>query len=331
MNPLFKVILLLATLFSRQVLAHSDSSDEPTNVNAEKKSRALTNSVDTSLFADGAIVGEIETVDCTLSGGTETTCYKLTIAGAPADPETSPFGPFCPQNISATAEEGGAWLDGEGTFYDVDGKFIENLATLYNDDEWQMHDPETGEITIITGAYGCEVAGDPRADPGYNNFCLECLLEDMDGGVERTVMIPTTPVPSDKPTPIRGRDNTGVALNGVLFGPPAPLELILSSYSLGLFDDCGGHANPHEGYHYHAANGCSELGIQPDGHTPMIGYALDGYAIYAKTDKSSVEAEGLDACGGETDDIRGYHYHASAPGKNEIFGCYMGEQGSFEN
>lgn len=116
-----------------------------------------------------------------------------------------------------------------------------------------------------------------------------------------------------------------------MFGPPAPLELILSSYSLGLFDDCGGHANPHEGYHYHAANGCSELGIQPDGHTPMIGYALDGYAIYAKTDKSSVEAEGLDACGGETDDIRGYHYHASAPGKNEIFGCYMGEQGSFEN
>ena len=106
--------------------------------------------------------------------------------------------------------------------------------------------------------------------------------------------------------------------------------MILSSHTLGVFDQCGGHANPHEGYHYHAANGCAELGIQKDGHSPMIGYALDGYAIYAKTDKSTIEAEGLDECSGETDQIRGYHYHASAPGKNQIFGCYMGEKGYFE-
>lgn len=54
-----------------------------------------------------------------------------------------------------------------------------------------------------------------------------------------------------------------------------------------------------------------------------------GYAIYAKTEKSTVETTGLDECGGETDDVRGYHYHASARGKNQIFGCYMGEKGSF--
>jgi len=59
----------------------------------------------------------------------------------------------------------------------------------------------------------------------------------------------------------------------------------------------------------------------------MIGYALDGYGVYAKDDDKSA---GLDACGGETDEARGYHYHASAPGKNEIFGCYMGERGTFE-
>ncbi len=286
--------------------------------------------VDPSLFADGAIVGDVTTIDCTLSGGTKTTCYKMTIAGTPADPETSPEGPFCPSSITSSAKEGGTWIDGKGKVYEVDGKFIENLATLYKDKEWQMYDTKTGKVTIITGARGCEVAGNPRPIPGFNNFCLECPLEEIGGGIKKTVLIPTTPVPAEKSTEIRGRDNTGVALNGVLLGPPAPLAMILSSHSLGVFDDCGAHTNPHEGYHYHAANGCSEIGIQTDGHTPMIGYALDGYAIFAKKDKSTIEAKGLDVCGGETDDIRGYHYHASAPGKNQIFGCYMGEKGSFE-
>ncbi|MEB8433034.1 YHYH protein [Cocleimonas sp. KMM 6892] len=296
------------------------------------KNKVVVNShaVDTSLFAEGAIVGDVETVDCTLSGGTKTTCYKLTIAGAPADPDTSPEGPYCPQSITSSADEGGTWIDGEGTVYDVDGKFIENLSTLYKDKKWQMYDIKTGKVTVITGERGCEVAGDPRPIPGFNNFCLECRLKELDGGIKKTVLIPTTPVPVENPTDVRGRDNTGVALNGVLLGPPAPLAMILSSYSLGVLDDCGAHANPHEGYHYHAANGCSEIGIQKDGHSPMIGYALDGYAIFAKTDKSSLEAKGLDECGGETDDTRGYHYHASAPGKNEIFGCFMGEKGSFE-
>ena len=328
----------------KAVSSKADSTASATTVTAKSKSadtvvvdkvvadKPTVNNiaVDPSLFADGAIVGDIKTVDCTLSGGTKTTCYRMTIAGAPADPETSPEGPFCPSSIKSGADEGGIWIDGKGTVYDVDGKFIENLATLYKDKEWQMYDIKTGKVTIVTGIKGCNVARNPRPIPGFNNFCLECPLEEIGGGIKKTVLIPTTPVPTAKPTEIRGRENTGVALNGVLLGPPAPLEMILSSHSLGVLDDCGAHANPHEGYHYHAANGCSEIGIQKDGHSPMIGYALDGYAIFAKTDKSTIEAKGLDQCGGETDDMRGYHYHASAPGKNEIFGCYMGEKGSFE-
>ena len=267
-------------------------------------------------------------MDCTLSGGTKTTCYRFTVAGAPMGAET---GPYCPPSIESSAEEGGTWIDGKGTVYDVDGRFIENLADLYNDDEWQMYDTETGKIRVIDGARGCEVAGNPRPIPGFNNFCLECPLEEIGGGIKRTIMIPITPVPAVAVIRLPRSQNVGVALNGVLFGPPAPLEMILRSHTLGVFDDCGGHANPHEGYHYHAANGCSEIGIQNDGHPPMIGYALDGYAIYAKTDKSDKESHELDDCGGETDDVRGYHYHATAPGNNRILGCYMGELGSFEN
>ena len=281
------------------------------------------------VFAEGAIVGEVETVDCTLSGGTQTTCYQFRVAGAPADPQTSPEGPFCPPNIHSGEQEGGTWMDGEGTLYQVDGEFIKNLATLYKDKEWQMYDVNTGEITVIDGARGCEVAGNPNPIEGFDNFCLECPLEELGGGIEKTVVIPKVPVPAAEPTSLAGRSNTGVALNGVLFGPPAPLELILSSHTLGVLDDCGAHANPHEGYHYHTATGCSEIGIQEDGHSPMIGYALDGYAIYAREDKDGNIPADLDECGGETDPVRGYHCHALAPGVNQIFGCFMGEKGHF--
>jgi len=138
-----------------------------TNSNAEKADASLVinTPVDPSLFIEGALIGDVKTVDCTLSGGTKTRCYQMTIAGAPADPETSPEGPYCPPTIKSTAEEGGTWIDGKGIIYDVDGPFIENLATLYKDDEWQMYDKETGKITVINGARGCEVAGNPRPIP----------------------------------------------------------------------------------------------------------------------------------------------------------------------
>ena len=280
-------------------------------------------------FAEGALVEEATIEPCTLSGGTEATCYRLSIVGAPANSDFKD-GPYCPPSIQSPASEGGLWIDGKGTLYNVDGDFIKNLSTLYNDNRWQMYDSETGKVTVIEGAEGCAVAGDPKNAPAHDNFCLECPLSEIDGGVEQTILIPTEPVPLEKPARIGRRGNIGVALNGVLFGPAAPIDFILSTYTLGVFDACGGHTNPHEGYHYHAAVGCSEIADEPDGHPALIGYALDGYGIYSQYDDGDL-AKNLDECGGEIDDVRGYHYHASAPGNNEIIGCYRGEQGAFDN
>ena len=60
-------------------------------------------SLDTSLFLDGALAESITTEDCTLSGGTETTCYRITVTGTPTSHDV---GPFCPQTITDTAEAG---------------------------------------------------------------------------------------------------------------------------------------------------------------------------------------------------------------------------------
>jgi len=69
---------------------------------------------------------------------------------------------------------------------------------------------------------------------------------------------------------------------------------------------------------------------QADGHAPMIGYAIDGFGIYALLDKNGKEPIGLDECGGHVDDIRGYHYHAGAPGGNQIIKCLHGVPGYIE-
>ncbi len=236
-------------------------------------------------------------------------------------------GPFCPESITSPPEDGGLWFDGSGIVYDVDGDFIVELPTIYDDPGWVMYDEDTGLVNVTDGQAGCDVTGDPNVDPSFVNQCVECTLETLGGGIEKTVLIPIVPVPADVPGEI-GRGDVGVALNGVLLGPPAPVELILSSYTLGVFDDCGGHVNPHEGYHYHGSTGCSETGIQDDGHAPLLGYALDGYGIYGLLDAEGNEATDLDECRGATDDVRGYHYHTAAAGENAFIGCFHGQTGS---
>jgi len=194
-----------------------------------------------------------------------------------------------------------------------------------------MYDPETGEVHIETGVRGCEITGNPNPPDDLENpsFCLECFISDMpDGAVEQTMLIPVVPIKAAKSSAVRS--SIGFALNGVLLEKAAPLELILSTHSLGMLDDCGAHANPNTGYHYHAATDCVEIGVQDDGHSAMIGIALDGYSIFANTDASGTGPGELDECDGHTDDVRGYHYHAKPGGFNQIISCFSGVTGQFE-
>ena len=93
-------------------------------------------SVDPSLFLEDGTNVTIKTVTCTLSDGTSTTCYEILSTSSPTD---HTMGPWCPDNISDGPEAGGIWLE-DGEVFDVDGAFIENMATFYNDDRWLMYD-----------------------------------------------------------------------------------------------------------------------------------------------------------------------------------------------
>lgn len=275
--------------------------------------------LDTSLFIDGALAEEITTEDCTLSDGSTTTCYKITVAGYPANHEA---GPFCPTSTSDTAEQVGIWFDGNSV-YDLDGDFITNLSTLYNDENWKLYDDE-GNVFVTESAEAFDAAARPNVAVEYQNHCVEGKIEWLDGGVPvtSTVLIPTTPVPTT--TTSTTRDNFGVTLNGVVIAPAAPVSAILGAYTIAAFDDCGGHINPNDGYHLHGAVGCSEVGEAAENETPIFAYARDGYAIHSPLSESAEAAANLDSCNGHTTDELGYHYHANNAADNEVLSCFTG-------
>jgi hypothetical protein len=141
-----------------------------------------------------------------------------------------------------------------------------------------------------------------------------------------TYRIPVTPVRLSTPDQFGGGpgQSRGLALNGIVFEAPAPTDVILDAYTLAPFDDAGGHINLNVGYHYHAATGVSTSIDQEDGHSPMIGYAMDGYAMFARLDDEGNEPTDLDECRGHVDDVRGYHYHVADPGTNSFIDCFRG-------
>ena len=113
--------------------------------------------------------------------------------------------------------------------------------------------------------------------------------------------IPTNQKPADQPIPLhnesgRGPPNTpfGIAINGVLFDPGTAeffmgdrradwnYEALGGSVLLGL-DANHGHVQPNGSYHYHGlpTGLLKKLGVNAKEHSPLVGYAMDGYPVYA--------------------------------------------------
>lgn len=96
-------------------------------------------------------------------------------------------------------------------------------------------------------------------------------------------------------------------------------------------DHCQGHPEPSGRYHYHNLTTCLEDG--GGDHSPLMGYALDGFGMYGHHGEggAALSNADLDAChghahtvawDGETVDL--YHYHATAEYPYTV-GCMMGQ------
>ena len=312
--PLAAVLLLSSCGGSESGSEAGDSTPAPTSATTTAAG------LDTALFFDGALAEEPTIEDCTLSGGAQTTCYRITVSGYPGDHEV---GPFCPATITDGADAGGIWFDGDNV-YDLTGEFIKGLAETYGDEGWQMYD-EDGKVLVTETQEEFESAARPDVDPDLQNHCVQGKLQWLANGepITTEVLIPTTPVAAAASADPRG--NQGITLDGVVIAASAPVSAILGAYTIAAFDDCGGHFNPNEGYHLHGAVGCSENGKAAENDTPIFGYAMDGYPVHSPFEAGAAGSGDLDKCNGHTTAAGGYHYHANPAAQNQVIACLVGQ------
>ena len=273
-------------------------------------------------FLEGSLTKAITTEDCTLSDGTETTCYRIEVTGSPVDAK---IGPFCPESTSSTAEVSGIWLDGE-KMYDADGQFIMDLSTIYKDVKWKLYD-DSGKVKVTDTKEAFQGAARPDVQEAYKYHCVEGTWEwtETTKPVPTSILVPVKPVLASETSSPRG--NLGATINGLVISASAPVDAILGAYTIAAFDDCGGHFNPTAGYHLHAYTECEGIEYEshidnPNAETKIIGYAMDGVAVFAPlSSKSTIK---LDECNGRTTAKDGYHYYAQSAEKNLIVKCVRG-------
>lgn len=97
-------------------------------------------------------------------------------------------------------------------------------------------------------------------------------------------------------------------------------------------DECQGHPQRNGQYHYHSVSPCA-VHDRPGHHSPLVGYAADGFGIYGNLGEHGVpltDAD-LDACHGHTHRITvngvskvEYHYHATKEFPYTV-GCFRGK------
>lgn len=134
-------------------------------------------------------------------------------------------------------------------------------------------------------------------------------------GIETRFVLPPGPI--------------GVAVNGVVFFDPYDADAVPALWRL---DRCCGHPSPLSQYHYHKYPVCVKSPWVDDGtsHSPLIGFAFDGFPVYGPYESSGVMAKDvkenpLNEFNLHADEHRGPHYHVT-PGKfPHIIGGYWGK------
>lgn len=152
-----------------------------------------------------------------------------------------------------------------------------------------------------------------------------------------TFRLPLEPRKSDTITRLP-MGPVGTAINGVVFFNPFEQGGMnaVEGYSEVWLDACCGHPQQTGVYHYHKYPVCVKSPFQDDGkqHSPIIGFAWDGFPIHGpyeadgvmahESDKLTSSGLALDACNGHADPNRGYHYHATPGRFPYILGGYRG-------
>ncbi len=227
---------------------------------------------------------------------------------------------------------GGNWFVSEGqmpTYYYRDGGRLVDLFTYHKKDSNHdgienirlSHDNEF--LMIQSQGY----PNHPTAIFPNSGNPNSIQLQDF------TFRLPLAPKLADSITRLP-MGAIGTALNGVVFFNPFEMGGMnaVEGYSEVWLDSCCGHPQQTGVYHYHKYPACVKSPFKDDGkqHSPVVGFAFDGFPVYGPFESEDAMAKdlvgefALDACNGHQDAVRGYHYHVT-PGKFPyILGGYAG-------
>lgn len=320
------LVLTLATAFLNSCSNDNNGSDEnEDDTDTTFDLEAIV--VDPSLFSEFSRVSEFELVDCTLSDGTETKCYKVAYENIRENVTV-----ICPEKVGE--------IGGLGVW---DGDTNPGLRSL-DDDLWAdfatdgydiINDDGTINIQIPAGGPG---SGFIDAGSGINGSCLDA---ELDESYIVTYYIPAYPVKTTTRTTTSSFDYWGVSLDGFPFAEQPPGAASAVGAALPGLDACGGHPQPDGPYHYHlipqvvndlldkngvTATSCTY--IEQTSNT-ILGYARDGFPMYGFEESDGTTPSDLDDCNGHfgvTDEFPDgiYHYHITNTDVPNILPCTYG-------
>ncbi len=211
------------------------------------------------------------------------------------------------------ADRNGPWIKPDGT-YDFTAKTV-----VDGDVKWpsRYHVALKGGRRAFTTndlpSHGTGVFPISPSDDAYQYDRNPNSIQTQDFDFD----LPADPVPAAQPSCAPGA--VGVLITGaVLFNAlDAPGRDAVAHEAQ---DRCQGH--PQEGgvYHYHSVSTCIDDKRLADGHSALVGYALDGFGIFGRYGDGGklLSSKDLDACHGHTHAIPWdgkmvvmYHYHAT--------------------
>ncbi len=228
--------------------------------------------------------------------------------------------PFA-QNMAAWLRRG--YLNRAGLVVDED-KFVPDSVTVRFEDGKTLVVRTKGLPNHPTAMFPSPARATTR-DPNY--------IQEQDA----TFYVPLDPkknpnaVAMDKANSNRGlpMGAIGFAVNGVVFFNPFDAD---RQDAHDIMDRCCGHPSPSYQYHYHKYPVCVKSPFVDDGeeHSPLIGWAFDGFPIYGPYEAKGAMAKDstdnpLNEFNVHFDGVRGWHYHVT-PGKFPyVIGGYWGE------
>jgi hypothetical protein len=223
----------------------------------------------------------------------------------------------------------------------TDGPWIDTAAGTWNAEDkvsvpGSVDWPHSFKTTLNGDTR--EIAGNDLPDHATGTFPIPSSSKAFDYDMnpnsisEQTIGfdLPANPQVADEPSCMGGE--SGVMLSGVA---------LFNGFDAGgrdanaheLQDDCQGHPQVQGVYHYHSLSGCIGDNQPGQGHSPLLGYALDGFGIYGHHGENGevLRDSDLDACHGHTHEIEWdgktvtmYHYHATYEFPY-VVGCFRGE------